>query len=1322
MLMALALVGMVLASTTKLAARPTPKDNKKGAEPQNFLRQTNAYSNIEFYYTNRGVLFNAGSGNAEGLFWPRGSGDSYIFGEGLWFATKKEIQGKRRKLCELGYNPNSGAGWYIEGEASQVGKTVGDDGSTPAAKYISYVGPRYDKTSGQYLSGSSSVVPSPYYAWPLWDTSATKTLKRNFYFGDYISDVTMRDANKLTTARGLDKIGKKALPAIISEEDIVNIYTDADPSNNPEYRPGQGYPFGLDVIEAIYSWSFGRYRDMIFLRQKVTNSSSDSLLDCWMAPAFDPDLGTACNNASQDDGNSYIDDSVVKANANPTYVAQLRQPYRSDPTKLNMGYQFRNPQVSCDGGAYGMVGFSFLESPVIDSVGNIIPNDDSAALRGYGPNSLFQKNQRGLSTFKNWILLNDPSTQDLRYDFVSSGRHEKWDNVYQDKRLLMATGPFTLPPHRSVETVVGITIARDSKTDPKTNLGALLLLSDFAHQVFGEVDSTLLSIKPDSSGKLDTTYGYFVNHFLSPVPPNIPIVKTQSLDRAVLVTWDSSAEHSFDPVSSLLSVPDTNIRKEATLPFMGYQLWRSTRSDHDSTIRPDGINPDVMLGDWHLYDFRSDSVFDSKGHFNHIHYTRLNSTPHPIPHSYLDVGDDNHDGILTGTEGLYNGVKYYYYLIAYDEYDSVNHTGPLYTAIVNNKNAVVGEPSKPAYLTTFNGDTASNIAGSCLAGGLQDVRLDIVDTGRFAQLFTNDVIYVSFQPRWNEYAHYPELVHNQSPLFLLVDISDSVNKINNNHTTMASPYYFPQTQLGAITLHVNGTVNCDSTFTSQFSTDNSLFAPNQTVGQAFHVLADISFEQLCSPYRLKSVSVSGQGDPQILRLSQRTNFGSANDPNQNIYNLPGDSVQRPPITLNQKTLVLIGHNQGDVITRGDTTYTLDTLIKSSGDTGTFISRKPQYHYTAKSTRPAFIGGLGEASYDVKFGNTMPSPIPIQMPGGAITPTVMPITVSLSNCPAAVLRHVKDSLNELMYEVDGRYYSDVLFQAPDSLPFPKYDDPDTMRVPQPGYYEVDAWHYYDPAAFDAVHINAQPAFQNAAQTSNGTTGPYYFPLLEDSSNADAQHNHHLVVHRLKVGGAELIFNAPEIADRATTGDTIAGTGSHVNPHTKDFVPGDKVTLSFTGIAKNLPFPNAQFRIVTEHGANTDLSNSSNYTSSILDQVQVVPNPYIVTHIGQTSPDNAKLYFTRLPPRATIEIYALDGTLINTLEHIGYTTNSNGSTSLTDRSSVEEWNLLTSGKQRVGSQVLFARVIAKDPSTNAEIAETVTKFAVIVPTSGHINNIK
>ena len=130
--------------------------------------------------------------------------------------------------------------------------------------------------------------------------------------------------------------------------------------------------------------------------------------------------------------------------------------------------------------------------------------------------------------------------------------------------------------------------------------------------------------------------------------------------------------------------------------------------------------------------------------------------------------------------------------------------------------------------------------------------------------------------------------------------------------------------------------------------------------------------------------------------------------------------------------------------------------------------------------------------------------------------------------------------------------------------------------------------------------------------------------------------------------------------------------------------------------------------------------------MLDQVQVVPNPYIVTHDGQSNTDNAKLYFTRLPPRCTIEIYSTSGDLIKTIEHNGYYANVKPDpnnigqnittydyTQLGDRYSAETWNLLSEGMQRVGSQVLIARIIAKDPTQgDAVIGETTTKFAVVL----------
>jgi len=518
---ALALL-FVISSAGELFARPV-HSHKAGDTPLTFLRQVNTKSNVEFSYTNRGVLFSAGGSNAnEGLFWPRGSGDSYMFGEGLWFACQKDtaptaLHEPREKLCELGYNPNTGAGWYMEGEASQVGLTTGTDGADPSAKYISYVSPRYDPVTGKYIPGSSNVVPSPYYSWPVWDTSLTETFDRNYYFGDYISDVNMRSANALIASGS--KPNPK--PAVVSEEDIVNLYSDGDVTNNPEFKPNKGYPFGIDIQEVIYSWSFGRYKDMIFVRYKVKNSSRDTLFNCWMAPAFDPDLDAAVGGGSND-ANSYVSDSLVNAMADTASISQLREPYRSDPTKLDMAVQWRNYNQPPNGKQYGMLGVSFLESPVVDTTGNIIPNDDSAALGGYGPNSLFQKNQLGLATVRAWTINNDPVdgpfTPNARYDFVSKGTHDSFNGNYTDQRLLMATGPFMLIPHASAEATLVLTFAHVSDTSYKQNFGALLLLTDFAHQVFGEVDSS------NSGG----TTNYFVNNFQVTPPSSVSNEKAVS--------------------------------------------------------------------------------------------------------------------------------------------------------------------------------------------------------------------------------------------------------------------------------------------------------------------------------------------------------------------------------------------------------------------------------------------------------------------------------------------------------------------------------------------------------------------------------------------------------------------------------------------------------------------------------------------------------------------------------------------------------------------------------------------------------------------------
>jgi hypothetical protein len=909
-----------------------------------------------------------------------------------------------------------------------------------------------------------------------------------------------------------------------------------------------------------------------------------------------------------------------------------------------MGYQWSGPE---SGKQYGMIGFAFLESPVTQR-GIVLDNSDSASVQGYGPNGL---QQLGLNTFKKWTIANDPPTPDLRYDFIADGTKDHDVTIQGDMRLLFSTGPFTMPPGKTVETVVGIGIALASTSTLSLTKDSLVKLMAFAHTVFADTSGSYrLTGDPTAT---------VVKHFITPVPPDIPTLTTTSMDRAILVQWDNTAELSKDQLST-------------TLPFNTYDLYRSTRSDHDSTIRPDGQNPVLHLGSWSIWNFKSDSTVkydtitlktkagkDTSLYFRTVRYFthRSNKTPNVMPHSYLDIGDDNNDGVINGSEGLLNGVKYYYFLTATDEYDSINNVGPLTTAVIQAKNFVTGIPSRPVFP-----DLPNKIQGdiSCISGaqsgagipvavaGIDSISLEIVDTGKFLDLYSNDTIYISFEPKWTEFN---DLFLRQSPLNMYMNLTDTrqgkqltYDKVYNPN---ASPSVTPWNFSTGIIEQVKGQ-HSDSNFVGRFTTDNSLFAPNQTIDQAFRVLVDYQFQQDTAPYKVQSVrpDPNNKGDFSIVRLSHRT--------------LPSPPAGTP---------------------------TLD------------IRNLPE-----SSTNPSFLGALGYSSYEISFGsptNLLETEVDTLGNYSTITsikdpnsstefhPQVLPITVrSLYHCGAKLQPVRPGNRNDVTVENDYHYYINWVKSTSGQL-FPAFTDPDTMLVPQPGKYAVDAFHY--------AQVGTD---QSTANYLLKTSGMFYYPFsLTNASGGQTL----ATVHRVRVGGAEIILNYPGISSPTISGDTTT-----TQPASKDFQPGDKIIVTFSGLCRGLPMPDSSFVIYTSKDKKLDFTSNDLYKQQqILNEVQVVPNPYIVTHLGQTSTDAAKLFFTRLPPRATIEIYTLSGDLVTTLEHRGVT---NGT--LNDRYNVEEWNLLSSGRQRVGSQVLIARIIAKDPSNDAVLGETTKKFAVIL----------
>ncbi|MBW7995387.1 MAG: hypothetical protein FVQ81_02210 [Candidatus Glassbacteria bacterium] len=97
------------------------------------------------------------------------------------------------------------------------------------------------------------------------------------------------------------------------------------------------------------------------------------------------------------------------------------------------------------------------------------------------------------------------------------------------------------------------------------------------------------------------------------------------------------------------------------------------------------------------------------------------------------------------------------------------------------------------------------------------------------------------------------------------------------------------------------------------------------------------------------------------------------------------------------------------------------------------------------------------------------------------------------------------------------------------------------------------------------------------------------------------------------------------------------------------PGDEWTLNMDylilsnqTVRYTSPFAGMRVALHLEQaGRNTDPGR--------LEQIKVVPNPYIASSVFDTGPNRRMVMFTHLPLRAEIRIYTVSGNLVNALEH-------------------------------------------------------------------------
>lgn len=1381
-LLLLTLVSVLLCSSV-LLAKDIDRSKKKGNQlqsrtfNQNDL-QRNTVSLVDFYTTNFGIFGLNIATNQGGGFWPRGSGNQYIFGGGVWFGAQKFvpvydqnnniIKNYRggdsvalRKLSEISYNPNSGNSWMSPGRVEDGDQVVSGNPDTTLL-YRNYF-------STDMSQNGTPLAAKDKYNWPIWDNRpVSDTLsflmtnkQQSRYFGNYIRNAAGRTSDSmpvqtpLTTRKG---------PVFVSGEDVISVFKDTDLRSFEEGGRTDGFPLRLQFEQRIYSWGYGEYANFIFIAYNIVNKSPDTLLQCWMAPAYDFDIAppTALQVGARNDRVDY---------------------YEAD-TSLNLAYQWTQATAVDPerGRGYGYLGMDFLESPAVDANG-FIRSDKS-----YYEN----REQLGLRTFRNWIIENDPPTYVARYEFMAASIRER-DNGPGDKRFLMATGPFNMKPLDTARVVVGVVFAATGSggeaTGDPSDLSELIRRDKFAQSVYD-------------------------NAFATPKPPDIPPITWKPYNNSVLVQWDSTSEMSLD-------------REEKGMDFLGYRLYRCRNTSLDTfsinsipadpqfpqyplgrgpfgwkqvaqweipkpyiysnlpsdptnslsapfpaiqimplgskagfaTLYP-GLIPNTLIGDarawlirlapntpnpfWRSFwnpiipvgNITSQNRFDSLTLGLIIVRPNASNPPFPAPtninladsvarvlvsyittdralatwliddqvnqpifkveyrryidsvtngRKFLDVGDDNNDGIIseeqdiTKTERLINNVDYFYRLLSYDEGDYRQGTPEKINSGVTDVNIRRAYPLSNGSVRPIPA-VGGTISTPNLIGGLYNFRMLVRDQQRFGELFGGHEIELEFRRTMGAINAFASVDTIAGILPLLKGIYGSSMIVRDKTAG--------NRVIGVYNVNFE-TVDCQfqgypSEASATYSPPNSVTASDLTIRLRNDTLASL-FVHPANTSILNSVA--SYTTDKACELGDRYidgTMGFAFDFNIQQYGGIFRPFKAEKINSSANTYLTFQPSGGQIPRATTTRFNLRT-----GQAETFNQGGGEYEIE-------FLPGDRETittTFRAQSG-----------PDISRTYSVPYLNVRVRNVRQYKYFNGVDSVTVGGNEEIPHYVQTL----PAREPSPNDTSTIVTAFPTPtlvpvGSYNISAFGWrngrYNKSNVSTVDGNAQRGRQAANSNSGapvGTQGRYYLSTVVDSQgNPDTLDFTHVFL----IDGCQYGIDFSAKGSRTgTVGQRLFLRPLDSATATTDFSAGEKIRLSNFGGAFGLPRDGAKVTFTIPQAAITEAGGNQQVTDGDLDRILIVPNPYLITHIGQRTSYDPKIYITNLPRTCTINIYTINGDLIRTIRH----ENEDG----TSQQGMNVFDLQSDFRQRVASQSLIA--VIETPNG----AKTIKKFSVIV----------
>jgi hypothetical protein len=720
---------------------------------------------------------------------------------------------------------------------------------------------------------------------------------------------------------------------------------------------------------------------------------------------------------------------------------------------------------------------------------------------------------------------------------------------------------------------------------------------------------------------------------------------------------------------------------------------------------------------------------------------------------FVDLGDDDNDNIIkynadpTQTEKLVNNVPYYYKLLAFDE----GHVNQQTEVKINE-----GQTGLPNFTTSY---PSANPVGSGSVkfdiisqdadklGGVRNFRVFAIDNDRVMQNYLGDTLEFTFNTFFNEVSYTPQssLLNNQEEIagnyyFSIINgvnlskketfyntffnfepnlcRSDAFLRPTDNTATHI-PFVLPQgTYLRdgyllakdtIVVVDTNSTTGFrDSIFDVLFSDLGSGFNKDIFLRKGTFTTGDFTDNAYCYANGFTQGNLGQLGfsfdfawwqHGGMFRPDSLTRFQGLIDTNVTtvpIRYIEGAYIQKDRIMNAQPLRTTLG------------SYTW--VPGTTPGVGNFqFSQEEGFNNGPGEYLVEFLPGGEEKDVTLSYGGVT----------GANRTTAL-WDLQYLNVKVTNIKEMKTDYPGLGEQTVGYKGELPHFVLPDQAPERRVAGTTIAEVNHPdprnlGATETPANEFqnkFNIAAFGWVNSrrankgianfprliarpNTGPLRDKDATYTGLPQGRYYTSAVsKDGKNAQID-----FTHIVNIGGIQYALDFANIGrfNRISPRfwDTVVYSGADPqNVFKQDFKAGDKIVLRSTGGVFGLPQHGSKVKVVVSaSNAGGDISSKE------LDGIGIAPNPFMVSHEGQVSSYDNKIFFTKLPKVCTIEIYTLSGELVRTLQH-------DENLSSENREGVEVWNLLTKNKQRVASQMFLA--VIKTPGGS----ETIKKFAVVV----------